>query len=55
MELLVNGTSEVSEKISSILTARSDQRRNLLGSRLNWIVLSAAIVQVVVAIIALSG
>lgn len=55
MELLVNGTSEISEKISSILTARRDQRRNLLGSRLNWIVLLAAIVQVAVAIIALSG
>jgi hypothetical protein len=53
MDLLVNGISEISEKISSMLTARRDERRNVLTSRLNWIVLAAAIMQVVVAVIAI--
>jgi hypothetical protein len=53
MELLVDGIAEMSDKISANLTSRRDERRNELTSRLNWIVLAAAIVQVVVAVIAI--
>jgi hypothetical protein len=52
MDLLVGGVAEMSEKISSMLTAKREEQRNVLTARLNWIVLLAALVQVIVAVVA---
>lgn len=51
MDELVGSVSELTEKVSALLGSRRDERRNLLTSRLNWIVLGAAVLQVVIAVI----
>jgi hypothetical protein len=49
MKELTESVMEMSEKVSSQLGARRDQRRNELASRLNWIILVATLVQVLIA------
>lgn len=50
MTELAESVLEMSEKVSSLLGARRDQRRNALASRLNWIILAATLVQVLIAL-----
>jgi hypothetical protein len=49
MDQLTESVSELTEKVSAILGARRDERRNLLTSRLNWIVLAVAMLQILIA------
>lgn len=51
MKELTESVVETSDKVSSLLSARRDQRRNELASRLNWILLIAALLQVIIAIV----
>jgi hypothetical protein len=44
----------MTEKVSAILGARRDEHRNTLTSRLNWVVLATAVMQVVLAVLAVT-
>jgi hypothetical protein len=54
MDHLVNSVTEMTEKVSAILGARRDEHRNTLTSRLNWVVLATAVMQVVLAVLAVT-
>lgn len=54
MDHLVNSVTEMTEKVSAILSARRDEHRNTLTSRLNWVVLATAVMQVILAVLAVT-
>ena len=49
MDQLTNSVSELTERVSAILGARRDERRNVLTSRLNWVVITFALLQILIA------
>lgn len=49
MDQLTNSVSELTERVSAILGARRDERRNVLTSRLNWVVIAFALLQILIA------